>query len=243
MNRGGCLPGDMRRMNVNLLKRLVSRLPPLWQQELKRLYYRRQIRHQTFETIEPEFRLLGSLISTGDWVIDIGANVGHYTKKFSELVGPQGRVIAVEPVPDTFALLAANVSLFQYRNVTLINLAASDQTTVVDMQIPRFETGLKNYYKATLTTGNSDLQVMTFALDSLTLPHCIKLIKVDAEGHDPVVLQGMERLLTRDHPTLIVETTSAAVVEHLARSGYNSEKLLGSSNTLLRWLPKGTMSF
>jgi predicted methyltransferase len=112
------------------IKKLASRLPSLWQQELKRLYYRCQIHRQTFETTEPEFLILDQLISAGDWVIDIGANVGHYTKRFSDLVGPQGRVIAVEPVPDTFALLAANVLLFQYRNVTLLNLAASDQTTV-----------------------------------------------------------------------------------------------------------------
>ena len=123
---------------MNPLKKLASHLPWLWQQELKRLHYRCQIHRQTFETTEPEFLVLDQLISSGDWVIDIGANVGHYTKRFSDLVGPQGRVIAVEPVPDTFALLAANVLLFQYRNVTLLNLAASDQTTVVGIQIPDF---------------------------------------------------------------------------------------------------------
>lgn len=219
---------------TTFLKRLASRLPVLWQQELKRLHYRSQIRRETFKTAELEFRVLDSIISSGDWVIDIGANVGHYTKRFSELAGPQGRVIAIEPVPDTFALLAANVSLFKYRNVSLLNLAASDQTTVVGIKIPQFETGLKNYYEATVTTGESDLQVMTLPLDSLRIPHRIRLIKVDAEGHDPVVLQGMEALVKRDHPTLIIETTSAANAAHLAQLGYTSEKLPGSSNTLFR---------
>jgi FkbM family methyltransferase len=229
---------------MNPLKKLASHLPSLWQQELKRLHYRCQIHRQTFETTEPEFLVLDQLISAGDWVIDIGANVGHYTKRFSDLVGPQGRVIAVEPVPDTFALLAANVLLFQYRNVTLLNLAASDQTTVVGIQIPDFETGLKNYYQATtVTTQESELQVMTVALDSLVLIHRIRLIKIDAEGHDPVVLQGIEWVLARDHPTLIVETSSPIAVEKLASLGYSSEKLLGSSNTLFRWFPESTKAF
>ena len=225
-------------MNMNPLKRLASRLPPLWQQELKRLHYRRQIHRRTFETTEPEFLILDQLIASGDWVIDIGANVGHYTRRFSDLVGPQGRVIAVEPIPDTFALLAANVLLFQNRNVTLLNLAASEQTTVVGMRIPDFETGLKNYFEAAVTTQDSEFQVMTVALDSLGLIHRIGLIKIDAEGHDSVVLQGVERLLVRDHPTLIVETSSPVAADKLAHLGYRSERLPGSPNTLLRWLPE-----
>jgi len=227
-------------MDINPLKRLASRLPSLWQQELKRFRYRCQIRRQTFETTEPEFLILDQLIAAGDWVIDIGANVGHYTKRFSDLVGPRGRVIAVEPVPDTFVLLAANVSAFRYRNVTLLNLAASDRTAVVGIQIPDFETGLKNYYQAAITTQESKIQVLTIALDSLALVHRIGLIKIDAEGHDPVVLQGVERLLSRDHPTLIVETSSPAVVEKLEKLGYRSERLRGSPNMLFRWFSATT---
>jgi FkbM family methyltransferase len=220
-------------MNMDPFKRLASHLPPSWQQELKRHYYRRQIRRDAFTT-EQEFVVLDQLVSAGDWVIDVGASVGQYTKRFSDLVGPQGRVIAFEPVPDTFALLAANALLFQHGNVTLFNLAASDGTRVVDMEIPYFTSGLKNYYQATVTTHESGLKVMTAALDSLALPHRIGLVKIDAEGHDTVVLQGMERLLSRDHPTLIVETTSPVAVERLARLGYRSEDLPGSPNTLFR---------
>lgn len=47
-------------------------------------------------------------MAPGDWALDIGANVGHYTKRMSDLAGPEGRVIAFEPVPDTFAVLCAN---------------------------------------------------------------------------------------------------------------------------------------
>ena len=224
---------------MSSLKRFASRLPSLWQQELKRLHYRRQIRRQTFETTEPEFLILDQLISAGDWVIDVGANVGHYTKRFSDLVGPRGRVIAVEPVPDTFALLASNVAALRYRNVTLLNLAASDQTTVVGIQMPDFETGLKNYYQATVTTQASELQVMTVALDSLAFIHRIGLVKIDAEGHDPVVLRGMEQLLTRDHPILIVEASPLIAVEKLASLGYSRETLPSSPNTLFRWSPEG----
>jgi FkbM family methyltransferase len=219
----------------DLLKRLTSGLPQSWQHELKRLKCRREIRHRTFRSYEPEFLILDSLISPGDWVIDVGANVGHYTSRFSDLVGPQGRVIAVEPVAETFALVSANALLFRHANVTLLNVAASDQSGVAGMQLSRFDTGLSNYYQARLAAGTTDRRVLTIRLDALALPHPIRLMKIDAEGHDPAVLRGAEALLARDHPTLIVETGSSEVVEHLRGLGYTSEKLPDSPNTLFRW--------
>lgn len=219
---------------MNILRKIASHLPLSWQQELKRLHYRRQITQDAFRTEEPEFGMLEQLISAGDWVIDIGANVGHYSKKFSDLVGPRGRVIAVEPVPDTFGLLAANVSLFKWSNVTLLNMAASNRTTIVGMEIPHHDGGAINYYQANVVCGESSLQVMTVALDSLEIEHRISLIKIDAEGHDPVVVEGGLRLLARDHPALIIETSSPQVFEQLAELRYTSEKLKDSPNTLFR---------
>jgi FkbM family methyltransferase len=222
---------------ARLLKRIASRLPPSWQLELKRLHFRRQIRNRTFDAPDPEFVILDHLVASGDWAVDVGANVGHYTKRLSDLVGPEGRVVALEPIPETFSLLAANVALFRYPNVTLLNMAASDRTDVSGVAIPTLATGLKNYYGATLVAGESTLRVVTVALDALAFPHRIRLAKIDAEGHDAAVLRGMERLLARDHPTLIVETDTPDSVAWLAGLGYRGERLAGSPNRLYTWLP------
>jgi FkbM family methyltransferase len=220
---------------MSVLKRIASNLPSSWQQELKRMHYHRQIRRQTFVTDEPEFLVLDELVSNGDWVIDIGANVGHYTRRLSDLVGPAGRVIAVEPVPETFALLADNAVLFQHRNVTLLNAAASDRTSIAGISVPSFDTGLKNYYQASITNERSDFRVMTIAIDALNIGERVCLAKIDAEGHDPAVLRGMARLLERDHPTLVVETSSPEAAAYLAGLDYRSERFPGSSNLLYTW--------
>jgi len=216
------------------IKKLINYFTPYYQQELKRFRYRYQIKRDTFVSEEPEFSVLDQLISKGDWVIDIGANIGHYTKKFSDLVGAEGRVIAIEPVPFTFALLASNISLLNWANVTLLNVAASSQTAVLGMTIPDFERGLKNYYQASIVDSESHFQVMAISLDSLNILHRVSLIKIDTEGHDPVVLQGMLNLVKRDHPTLIIETTSPQVFQILAELGYRKEKLAGSPNTIFK---------
>jgi FkbM family methyltransferase len=222
------------RFAIRQLKRLAAKFPKLLQQELRRVYFGSQIRRNTFATDEKEFALLNSILAPGDWVLDIGANVGHYTNRMSELVGVRGRVIAFEPVPDTFALLAANAQLFKYRNVSLLNVAASDRTGGVGINIPEFSEGLANYYQASVISESSGLQVLTVAIDGLMLPAGIRLAKIDVEGHELAVICGMRQLLERDHPTLIVETSSRETLSLLEELGYVNERLPGSSNVVCR---------
>lgn len=219
-----------------LLKRLAAKLPARWQQELKRLYFDRQIRFGRFRTDEREYLLLDGLVQPGDWVLDIGANIGHYTARLSELVGERGRVIAFEPVPQTFELLAANVARLRWRNVTLLNLAASHETALAGMTIPKFASGLDNYYMARLTAKDASFRVLSTAVDALNLPSAVRLVKIDAEGHELSVLRGMIRLLSRDRPVLIVEESSADIVPFLRDYGYAAERLEGSSNLIFRAL-------
>jgi FkbM family methyltransferase len=220
-------------MGLNLLKRLAALLPASWQHELRRVYFRRQIRHRRFMTDEKEFGFLDSFLQPGDWALDIGANVGHYTNRMSELVGPSGRVVALEPVPETFALLAGNARLFRHENVSLLNVAASDQVAAVGMQIPRFSDGLTNFYQARLASNGNGLAVLTLPVDALSLP-AIRLVKIDVEGHELPVLRGMRMLLDRDHPVMIVETGAQETLDLLNGLGYTIERLPGSSNVLCR---------
>ncbi len=219
----------------NLAKKMASKLPGRWQNELKRTQFSYQIRRGTFYTDEKEFAMLDKWVSDGDWVLDIGANIGHYTARLSELVGHSGRVIAFEPVPATFELLAANMARFPLNNVTLLNLAASDSTGIVGISIPKFDSGLENFYMAHLTDDSAGLQVMTAAIDAIKIPGTIKLAKIDAEGHEVSVLSGMRNLLERDHPVLIVEDNSAELTDFLVALGYGHTTLEGSSNTIFEW--------
>jgi FkbM family methyltransferase len=217
-----------------MLKRLAALLPVSWQHELRRLYFHQQIRRRRFMTDEKEYALLDSVLRPGDWALDIGANVGHYTMRMAELVGHSGRVIALEPVPDTFALLAANARLFAHANVSLLNVAASDRMAVVGIDLPRFSDGLANYYQARLTAEPADLEVLALPVDALAPPAAVRLVKIDVEGHELPVLQGMRGLLERDHPVLIVETGAQDTVDLLHSLGYVTERLPGSSNLLCR---------
>jgi FkbM family methyltransferase len=215
-------------------KRLISRLPENWQFELRRAWCALEIARSRFGTGEPESAILGDFVRTGDWVVDVGANVGQYTFQLSGLVGATGRVLAVEPVPDTFAVLAANVRRFPHPNVTLLNVALSDGTDVAPMHIPRFDTGLRNYYQASLDASASEAacRVLTLAFDRLGIAQRLALVKVDAEGHEERVLAGMAATIRRDRPVLILECPRDSTRRQLAGLGYAERQLPGSPNTV-----------
>src|SRR5262245_46402626 len=214
-----------------MLKQIASHFPRGWQQELKRQYYAWQIRREKFRPPEPEFELLDSLIQEGDWVIDIGANVGHYTAKLSRLVGISGRVLAFEPVPNTFRLLAANSRLFPHENVTLLNAAASRRSALAGITVPA---GPEGQYLAHLNEDESGLYILCLSLDSLQLPQRVSLVKIDAEGHELEILMGMQELLHRDKPTIIVELGKREPIEFLVALGYAMQQLPGSPNGVFR---------
>ena len=212
------------------LKSLSSRLPLRAQQTLKRWHFVHQLRAGQFTTPEPEYKRLDEWVAPGDWVIDVGANVGHYAVRLSQLVGSSGRVIAFEPVPETFEILASLISASGSHNVSLINVAASEDVGVAGMSLPRFTSGLTNYYMASLTSTGGEFNVMTLPVDALMPPKRVSLIKIDVEGHELQALEGMQALLRRDQPRLIVEGTSADVATFLMDIGYRFFELEGSPN-------------
>jgi FkbM family methyltransferase len=220
-----------------MLKKLASRLPLGLQQELKRLHFGWLIRRGLFtmaEAYEKEFTRLHEWVRPGDWVVDVGANVGNYSARLSELVGPRGRVISLEPVPETFELLTANMAKFPFRNVTLLNVAASDGVGISGMTVPMLESGLANRYMAHLTDDAAALSVIRLPVDALCLPERIALVKVDVEGHELAALHGMQQLLRRNRPVLIVEGRSDEVAAFLGSLGYGFEQADGSPNRLFR---------
>lgn len=220
---------------IGYVRRITSFLPRRWQHALKRNYYGLRIRCGLFGSGEAEYGQLDHFVAPGDWVLDIGANIGLYTAKLSKLVGPEGRVIALEPIPETFELLTANAQLFYFQNVTLLNLAASDLSKLVSMEIPKWETGDNNYYEARIVEDRRGRKILSLPVDSLQIPERVSLVKIDTEGHDLAVLKGMAYLLKRDHPTLIVEASTTEIIDYVCGFGYTLERVSESTNYLFKF--------
>jgi FkbM family methyltransferase len=166
--------------------------------------------------------------------MDIGANFGSFSLRMSELVGDAGRVFAFEPVPQTFALLATALSARGCRNVCALNLACSDTNGVVTMSIPDDPISGENLYQASISASGPALtKVVCARVDDLPLPtNGLRLVKIDAEGHDAEVISGMWQLIRRELPILVAEHPSEAIIGRLASLGYSHSHERGSPNAV-----------
>jgi hypothetical protein len=122
--------------------------------------------------------------------------------------------------------------------VTLFNAAASNTLGLATMEVPPWErNGRLNYYEAHITTDSvteNSWQIFTLTIDSLELEHRVSFVKIDAEGHELQVVQGMLRLIERHQPVLVVEGVRAN--SFLESIGYRGDHLSGSPNYV--WRPK-----
>jgi FkbM family methyltransferase len=215
------------------LKRLAYRfLPKTLVNELR---HRKHVRDLA-TAVEPEEARIKPFILPGYTVFDIGANFGVFTKLFSRLVGPQGLVIAFEPVPQTFRTLATGVQRLHLRNVQAVNKAVSDQVGTALMRVPQYAGGKgENLYESRIiSAANSQdaFSVDTITVDSLQISR-VDFIKIDVEGHELEVLRGSVETLKRFRPTLMVEITSPAAAEFLCdEMKYDQPVIISPSNQL-----------
>lgn len=146
------------------------------------------------------------LLRPGDHVIDVGANVGYFTLVAARLVGPTGGVHAFEPSPQVFPWLRANARLNPVLNICVHQKAVTDRGGPVRFHAASPD---RTGYSSIRDLGTATAAVTTVdavALDDLLneLPPT-RLVKIDVEGAEWLVLQGMRRLLERDRPHLICE--------------------------------------
>jgi len=156
------------------------------------------------------FRLMKALVGAGDTVIDVGASFGIFTFELSRLVGPAGRVHAIEPDPPSVARLE---ELRHTRpNITVHPLALSDRTGTATLHVPVVR-GRRVGTLASLAVPSwhagmdhvaSTVELMP--LDSI-LPgegRPVSFVKIDVEGHELAVLRGATATL-RTRPAMLIE--------------------------------------
>jgi tRNA G37 N-methylase Trm5 len=84
---------------------------------------------------EPDsWRVVAKHLHPGGTFVDVGAHIGYYSLEAAPLVGPGGRVIAVEPNPETVRRLRDNIGASGATNVVSVQpVACSDVEATLDL--------------------------------------------------------------------------------------------------------------
>lgn len=170
-----------------------------------------------------EWETLAQLVKPGMTVVEVGANIGVHTVPLAKACAP-GTLYAFEPQQRVFQVMCANLVLNDVGNVIARPEACGEAEG--EAIVPRLD------YDAAQNFGGVSLRpldqpgdrVRIVAIDQLRLAGC-GLIKIDAEGFEPLVLKGAAQTIARCRPVIYTENDRPAqqqeVISLLDAMGYH----------------------
>ena len=198
---------------------------------------------RTLETeMFKEQRIIKCIISSlnpGDIFYDVGAFFGLYTIPLAKIVSDRGRVIAFEPNKQSYARLQENLNLNALNNVRLFCLALDNKNGGLKLFIGNnpigsslvYSSAFKQNYQIVKVVKGDDLKEE----ENLPSP---RAVKIDVEGYEYEVIQGLHRTLLSPscelicceiHPQFLPEKIKPEMVLNLLKSiGFNQIKIFKS---------------
>jgi FkbM family methyltransferase len=151
--------------------------------------------------------LLGTLAAyvggkyPGMTVVDIGANVGDTIAIIKSAIDVP--IIGIEGDAVSFKFLANNTKQFQHVTVLQQFLGDKKQTLHVELEKSGWNTTL-------IPTENKGQELSLKTLDQLldenqSVSQNIKVLKIDCEGFDTIILRGANELLAEQKPVVFFE--------------------------------------
>lgn len=150
--------------------------------------------------------LLHSMVnlSTGDHVVDVGANIGNHSIFWAVLCGC--KVLAIEPNPKAHRILSKNIELNGVEHLVTLSRSAAGAATSRATLLEGSEENLGQARVSLSDDGDIDVVNTDQLIQSLGSP--VKLIKVDVEGYEHEVLSGAGKTIETDRPSVYCEAAT-----------------------------------
>ncbi len=183
---------------------------------------------------EPDVtRFFVRIVKPGMRIVEVGANVGYYTLLACSLVGPTGSVAAFEANPAVATLARRSLLVNGFRDrATVVGMAVTDAPgTVILHQLNQRQgdSSLFDFSEDQLAFAGDQatkLEVPATSLDAFfDKNEPIDLIRMDVEGAEPLVFEGMRRIIERSPRMKIM---LEFFPERIQRSGHQPAKFLES---------------
>ena len=171
-------------------------------------------------------------LGAGDVLYDIGANLGFFSLLGARLAGPQGHVYALEPAPENAVAIRRHAELNHVVNLSVLEQAAAAESGRGRLQLvdDRSWSKLEGYGEHPGTERVVGVELV--AIDELLGSGQLRpptLVKIDVEGAELAVLEGMAATLERHRPAVICELhdTHAPFTAFMTERGYRVVNLEG----------------
>jgi FkbM family methyltransferase len=179
------------------------------------------------EYSQAESELLQSLVSEGDLVIEVGANIGSLTVGLAKKVGRRGKVYAYEPQRSCHALLQGQIAL-NHLDQVIARPEACGAARGTMWHAP-CDYNLPGNFGATALVNEAKpgfLPVTVETLDDAHRGEKVSLIKIDVEGMEHAVLSGARQLIREQQPIIYLENafveSSKALISLVFEMGYRA---------------------
>lgn len=168
---------------------------------------------------DSEIRLAKFLINNleaADTFVDVGAHYGYFTLLGSKLIGNNGSVYSFEASPTTYKVLSRNSK--NETNINCLNLAVSDE--VASQKFYEFPNLYSEYNTLEIDQFKNEnwfseykpkeINIESIILDDFLLDKKIdpKIIKIDVEGAESKVIDGLKNHLSKNYPFIVMEYLS-----------------------------------
>jgi FkbM family methyltransferase len=172
-----------------------------------------------------ERKIIKRIINTGDYVVDIGANIGWYTLFLAKLVGPLGQVDAIEAEQANADELRHNVAINSARQVTIHQVGVSDKNETLALMLNTTgNAGGHSFYDQSHIPNPVIQKISCVPLSTITAGRRARFMKLDIEGFEHRVLRQFfqetpkdawpEYLMVEDNPGRREEDAIKLCAEH-----------------------------
>jgi FkbM family methyltransferase len=175
---------------------------------------------------DPEIQsVIRRTVPSGGIFVDVGANTGTYTVRASQVVGREGRVVAIEAHPFTFGFLQRTIAMNGFTNIAALNIAVGDTRQNVCMKYARLNPG------ETHVSPDGHTEVMMLPLDDCMAEldvAAIDYLKIDVEGYELFVLRGARRIIEASRGIIVQTEQNESHARRYGHSVMDVVRLLSS---------------
>lgn len=168
-------------------------------------------------------------LDAGGTFFDIGAHIGYYSVLAGELVGDTGQVVAFEPLPSNAERIREQAELNDI-SIRVEEIALADRTGKAELSVP------ERRYNTTIVGADTAERLLTapvtkldqWVTDNAVVPD---VVKIDVEGAELEVLEGMTETMQQHRPTIVCEVEgrererTEEILSTMERQGYELLKL------------------